>query len=181
MIHIETDRLILRDWLPNDIAPFIALNQDPEVMEFLLPVTEKRVEEMIEMFKNHITSYGYGLFACEVKDSSEFIGFVGLNIPSFTAHFTPCVEIGWRLARKAWYQGYATEAAKAVLESGFNRCHLDEIVAFCGRGNNRSRKVMEKIEMIHDLKGDFIHPKVPENHPLQWHVLYRLTKKIYNQ
>jgi RimJ/RimL family protein N-acetyltransferase len=179
MIYVETDRLILRDWLPDDTPLFIALNQDPEVMQFLLPASEKRVVEMIEGFKAHISHHGYGLFACEIKDSSKFIGFVGLNTPNFTAHFSPCIEIGWRLDRSAWNQGYATEAAKAILEVGFNRHHLEEIVAFTVRENYRSRKVMEKIGMIHDLEGDFIHPKVPENSPLQWHVLYRISKKEY--
>lgn len=179
MIRIETERLILREWKSTDLPLFAAINQDEHVMEFLLPVTELQSAEMVERFQAHLKIHGFGILACEVKSSSEFIGYVGLNIPNFNTHFSPCVEIAWRLAYHAWHKGYATEAAKAMLEHGFNQCGLQEIVAFTVPSNFRSLRVMEKIGLTRDYKGDFIHPKVPPKHPLQLHVLYRLTKSDY--
>ena len=175
MEQIETDRLILREWLPEDLAPFIALNKDPRVMECMPKLlTEAESTELANKIRTRFEKQGFGLFACVIKDTGEFIGYVGLNMPEFEAHFTPCVEIGWRLAYHAWGKGYASEAARAVLQVGFEKFVLDEIVAFTVPTNIRSRRVMEKIGMVHDLKGDFRHPKLPLDHPLSLHVLYRL-------
>ncbi len=175
MEQIETDRLILRDWLPEDLAPFIVLNKDPRVMECMPKLlTEAESIEFANKIRTRFEKQGFGMFACVIKDTGEFIGFVGLNVPEFEAHFTPCVEIGWRLAYHAWGKGYASEAARAVLQVGFEKFVLNEIVAFTVPANIRSRRVMEKIGMVHDLKGDFHHPKLPLDHPLSLHVLYRL-------
>lgn len=177
MNHIETERLILREWKPEDLPFFAAINQDPKVMECLLkPLTEAETAAMIERIQKHFKEHGFGLFACILKETSQCIGFVGLNIPEFTSHFTPCVEIGWRLSSQAWGKGYATEAARAVLQAGFEEFNLQEIVAFTVPANKRSQRVMEKIGMVRDLNGDFDHPKVPEGHPLKAHILYRITK-----
>lgn len=177
---IETERLILREWQPEDLAPFSAINQDPYVMEYLLkPLTEDETAVMIEKIKTHFIQYGFGLFACILKETSELIGFVGLNVPDFQTFFTPCVEIGWRLASRFWGKGYATEAARAVLKAGFKQYDLQEIVSFTVPANHRSRRVMEKIGLTRDVKGDFYHPKVPFGHPLMLHVLYRITKETF--
>lgn len=102
MVEIETNRLILREWLPEDLPFFAAINQDPMVMECLLkPLTEEETAAMIEKIQKHFKQHGFGLFACTLKQNTNCIGFVGLNIPEFTAHFTPCVEIGWRLSSQA--------------------------------------------------------------------------------
>ena len=106
----------------------------------------------------------------------DFIGYVGLNIPTFEAAFTPCVEIGWRLAAGHWGKGYATEAARAVLDYGFGSLGLKEIVSFTVPANVRSQAVMQRIGMTRDPAGDFNHPHIPQGHPLRRHVLYRLPQ-----
>jgi RimJ/RimL family protein N-acetyltransferase len=116
---------------------------------------------------------GFGLWAVEVSDTAPFVGFVGLAIPRFDAHFTPCIEIGWRIAAQYWNRSYATEGARAVLTFGFETLQLDEIVSFTTAGNMPSRRVMEKIGMKHDEADDFDHPLLAAGHPLQRHVLYR--------
>ena len=122
---------------------------------------------------------GLGLFAVEVKNGAPFIGFIGLAIPKFTAHFTPCVEIGWRLAFEHWGNGYATEGAKAALQYGFEVLKLPEIVSFTAELNKRSQAVMQKIGMTHNAADDFLHPhpSMPEGHPLKRHVLFRRVRE----
>ena len=178
MPQIETERLILREWKSEDLAPFTLMNEDPKVMEyFLSPLTEMETVAMVERIREHFTKHGFGLFACTLKETSEFMGFVGLSVPTFETSFTPCVEIGWRLSCSAWGKGYATEAALAVLKFGFEECKLQEILSWTAPANARSRNVMEKIGLTQE--GNFDHPKVPEGHPFKSHVLYRMTKKQY--
>ena len=123
-----------------------------------------------------IAANGFGFWAAERKEDGALLGFVGLNAPSWEAPFTPCIEIGWRLAHAHWGHGYATEAARAALAFGFDRLGLDEIVAFTLPANHRSRAVMARLGMRHDPDGDFDHPLVPEGHALRRHVLYRLPR-----
>src|SRR5262249_24364189 len=112
---IETQRLILRDWSENDLEDFPQLNRDPKVLEFLSrPLSKEESLEWIKSINQHIKKNGFGLWAATLK-TGEFIGYIGLNIPTFEANFTPCVEIGWRLAHKFWGKGYAAEGAEAVL------------------------------------------------------------------
>jgi RimJ/RimL family protein N-acetyltransferase len=125
----------------------------------------------------HFEEYGYGLWAVEVPGVTPFAGFVGLSIPQFEAHFTPCVEIGWRLAAEFWGRGIATEAARAALTFGFDRLGLNEIVSFTVPANVRSRRVMQRIGMRHDPAGDFDHPAIPAGHRLRRHVLYRIARR----
>ncbi|MBI2743595.1 MAG: GNAT family N-acetyltransferase [Chlamydiales bacterium] len=182
MKTIETQRLILREWKPEDLIPFAEINQDPKVMECLLkPLTLEESAAMMERMQNHFKEHGFGPFACVVKETDELIGFVGLYVPNFEAHFTPCVEIGWRLSSKAWGKGYATEAARAVLKAAFGEYGLREVVSFTVPKNLRSIAVMEKIGMKRDMKGDFLHPKIPAGHPLHQHILYRITRDEYNK
>jgi RimJ/RimL family protein N-acetyltransferase len=138
---------------------------------FPAPLTREQSDAMIDRHQALLEAGQPGLFAAEA--SSSFIGFVGLAVPKFGASFTPCVEIGWRLARSAWGHGYASEAALAVLEHGFNTLVLNEIVSFTSVGNLRSRAVMERIGM--QLVEEFDHPRLPEAHPLRRHVLYRIS------
>ncbi len=175
---LKTTRLILRPWKEEDFEPFAKLNADPRVMEYF-PETLFRAESdrLAEKLKKHIEEKGWGLWAVEVPGVSEFIGFIGLNETVFPAHFTPAVEVGWRLAFDYWGKGYATEGAKAALDFGFNTLGLDEIVSFTSALNIRSHKVMEKIGMAKDSRNDFNHPNVPVGSPLKPHVLYRLTTK----
>lgn len=171
---LRTPRLILRPWRDEDLVPFAAINADPAVMEFFPQTLDRRESEAAAgRIRDHFARQGFGLWAVEVPGAAEFIGFVGLSVPRFEAHFTPCVEVGWRLARSQWGRGYATEAARAALDFGFRDLALDEIVSFTVPANRRSRAVMERIGMTHSPADDFDHPALPEGHPLRRHVLYR--------
>lgn len=175
IIEFETERLRMRQWRESDLAPFFALACDPQVMEFLLPLaTRADSDAMVERIKTRIAENGWGLWAVEEKASGEFIGFTGLNVPAVALPFSPCVEIGWRFARRAWGKGFASEAARGALQVGFGQLGLEEIVAFTAAGNLRSAAVMERIGMKEDAAGVFDHPLVPEGHPLRRHRLYRL-------
>jgi ribosomal-protein-alanine N-acetyltransferase len=150
------------------------------VVEFLGgPLDRAASDALIERFRARWRSDGHGLWAVERRDDGSFIGFAGLAAPSFQAPFTPCVEVGWRLARAAWGHGFATEAAQAALRWGFETFGLDEIVSFTVPGNARSRAVMERLGMTRDPADDFDHPNRPPGDPLQRHVLYRLSYEAW--
>ncbi|KAA6461311.1 GNAT family N-acetyltransferase [Acidobacteria bacterium AB60] len=174
MPTLATERLDLRRWRPSDREPFLRLNADPRVMEFFpAPLTPAQTSEMIALIDAHFDRHGLGMWAAELRATGEFLGFIGLNIPTFSAHFTPCVEIGWRLAAEHWGKGLATEGARAALHYGLATLALPEIVAFTVPANRRSRRVMEKLAMTYNPADDFDHPRLPEGHPLRRHVLYR--------
>lgn len=174
---LETERLRLRAWHAGDLAPFAALNADPAVMEhFPSLLTRGESDAMVARIGEHFARHGFGLWAVEALSIAEHVGFVGLSVPRFESHFTPCVEIGWRLAREHWGLGYAPEAARAALAFGFDRIGLEEIVSFTIPANVRSRRVMEKIGMRHDPADDFDHPSIPAGHPQRRHVLYRIGR-----
>jgi len=166
----ETERLIFRQWQESDIAPFAEMNSDLEVMKYF-PKTLS-FEETLEMYDRcKGNKNGFGLYPLIEKISGKFIGFVGLNIPSY---MPDCVEIGWRLRKEFWGKGYATEAAKKWLEIGFGEYGLDEIISFTAKQNIKSQEVMKRIGMNRDEKRDFFHPKIPREHPLAFHVFYVL-------
>lgn len=175
-VSLRTERLILRGWRPADIEPFAALNADPGVMEhFPSTLTRAESEALVANIRAHFDQRGFGLWVVEVPGVVDFAGFVGLNVPPFEAPFTPCVEIGWRLARSAWGRGYATEGAAAALDFAFADLGLDEVVSFTVTANERSRRVMERLGMHRSPADDFDHPRLPAGHPLRRHVLYRVT------
>jgi len=176
--ELRAPRLRLRRWLPSDRTPFAALNADPQVMEHFSSSTLSREDSDIlaSRIEAHFHQHGFGLWAVEIPNVASFAGFVGLSVPDFEAHFTPCVEIGWRLAAQHWGKGYATEGARAVLAFAFQTLALGEIVSFTVPGNLRSRQVMERIGMVHDPADDFDHPKLPEGHRFRRHVLYRIAR-----
>jgi RimJ/RimL family protein N-acetyltransferase len=177
-----TPRLRLRRWQASDLAPFAAMNADPVVMEhFPAPLSRAESDQMVERITTHHQTHGFGLWAVEVKATGDFIGFIGLNVPTFEAHFTPTVEIGWRLARPFWGLGYATEGAKQALAVGFHRLGLPEIVSFTATINHRSIAVMQRLPMTHDPAENFDHPRVAAGHPLARHVLYRMPRTRYLQ
>jgi ribosomal-protein-alanine N-acetyltransferase len=134
-------------------------------------LTRSESDALVERIEAHFKRYGFGLWAVEVVDQAPFIGFVGLAVPSFEAHFTPCVEVGWRLAAEFWGRGYAIEAARACVAFAFDQAGLSELVSMTVPANVRSRRVMERLGMTHDAMDDFDHP-VLEDH--RRHVLYRL-------
>ena len=145
---------------------------------FPAPLSRHESDVLVTRIEAHFAEHGFGLWAVEIPHVVPFAGFIGLAIPRFTAHFTPCVEIGWRLAAAHWGQGYATEGARAVLRFGFETLGLNEIVSFTLPANHRSRRVMERIGMHHNLADDFDHPALPEGHPLRRHVLYRRARLV---
>lgn len=174
---LTTARLRLRQWREEDLAPFAALNADPQVMEFFPKVlTRAESDAVAGRIRDHFARHGFGLWAVEAPGAADFVGFVGLAVPSFEAHFTPCVEIGWRLAREHWGHGYATEAATAALAFGFGDRALEEIVAFTVPANIPSRRVMGRLGMRRLPSDDFEHPAIADGHPLRSHVLYRLRR-----
>lgn len=179
-VLIETERLRLRTWQDADLDPFARLNADPRVMEFF-PRALGRAESdaLIARERARIEAKGYGLFAAEVKDGGRFIGVIGLADVTFAAAFAPAVEIGWRLSRESWGSGYASEGARAVVDDAFSRIGLQSLVAFTAEWNRRSRRVMEKIGMVHDAGGDCLHPLLPPDHKLAPHVLYRIDRNIW--
>ncbi len=176
---IKTERLILRPWKESDFEPFALMNADPHVREFFPSLlTKNESNEMANQFKKLIETQGWGLWAAEVPGEAPFIGFVGIAQVPFEAHFTPAVEIGWRLAYEFWGKGYATEAAKVVMNFGFNQLKLEEIVSFTVVKNIRSRHVMEKLGMTHDPADNFDHPRISKDSPQLKHVLYRKTHSL---
>ncbi|MGE0594632.1 MAG: GNAT family N-acetyltransferase [Vicinamibacterales bacterium] len=173
---ISTARLRLRTWRPADREPFAALNADAQVMEYFpAPLSRRESDAFVERIEAKFQERGFGLWAVEAPGVAPFVGFIGLSVPSFDTPFTPCVEIGWRLARAYWNQGLATEGAAAVLRHAFGALHLSEVVSFTAAGNLRSRRVMEKLGMHRDAADDFEHPLLPAEHPLRRHVLYRIS------
>lgn len=177
---LVTERMILRRWKAEDTQPFSELNADARVMEFFpSTLTQTETEEMIKIIEERMDQNGFGFWAAELKETGQFIGFVGLNVPGYPLPFSPCVEIGWRLALPFWGKGFAPEAAIACLRYGFDKLGLKEIVSFTTVANDRSRRVMEKIGMKYDSKGDFDHPILLEGHPLRRHVLYRLKNEEF--
>jgi len=177
--QFSTERLILRRWLPGDHEPFAALNADPLVMEhFPRTLSREESDAMIGRIEGDFEQNGFGLWAVEVRQVAPFVGFVGLSVPRFKAHFTPCVEIGWRIAAGYWNRGYASEAARGALAFGFETLKLEKIVAFTVPGNLPSRRVMEKIGMAHNDSDDFDHPLLPAGHPLSRHMLYTIARPL---
>lgn len=179
-LEIVTPRLHLRQWRAADRAPFAALNADPRVMEHFPSTLDRAASDAIaERCEALIAERGWGFWAVERRDSGDFIGFVGLNVPTAALPFAPCVEIGWRLAHGAWGQGLASEAARAALTTGFETLGLVEIVSFTALSNRRSQAVMERLGMRRAAE-DFDHPVLPEEHPLRRHCLYRLDADAWH-
>lgn len=175
--QLRTERLVLRRWRHEDLEPFAALNADPRVMEhFPAPLDRAESDAMVERIEAHFEAHGWGLWAAEVVASGAFTGFIGLWPPGFEAHFTPAVEVGRPLAHEHWGQGCAPEGARAAITDGFERLGLEEIVSMTSVGNDRSRRVIEKLGMTHDPDDDFDHPRMPPGHRLERHVLYRLRR-----
>jgi len=174
---LTTERLRLRPWREEDLAPFAALNADPEVMRYFPGLLGREESDaMAARLSAGIEHDGWGLWALERRDSGDFIGFTGLAVPRFDFPFLPAVEVGWRLARSAWGSGYATEAARCALDHGFGPLGLEEVVSLTSVHNERSRAVMRRLGMVRDPRDDFEHPAYEPGDPLRAHVLYRLRR-----
>ena len=174
MVYIETERLLLRDWKEEDIAPFAEMNSDPEVMRFFLkPLNSEESFDFYNHINKEFVEYGYGLYAIEKKENSTFIGYTGFHNFNLNTDFTPGVEIGWRIRHGDWNKGYATEAAKACLNDAKYHLPFHTVWSFTSVLNKRSEKIMQKTGM--EKTGYFFRPAVPDHHPLKEHVLYKTT------
>lgn len=174
---IQTQRLILRQWCMDNLAPMAAINQDPKVMEFFPAIrtyidTENFIEGNIRLYEK----YGYCLYAAELKNTQEFIGFMGLNYIDWQSHFTPAIEIGWRLGSQFWGQGYVLEAATAVRDFAFNKLKLLELVSFTVPSNIRSIRLMQRLGFIYNKVDGFANPNLALRRPLRKPILYRLAR-----
>lgn len=170
VVVLKTERVVLRDWREEDLAPFAALNADPVVMaHFPSVLTRDQSDALAARIRGLLAEQGWGLWAAETE--GQFAGFVGLARPRFDAPFSPCVEIGWRLARHAQGRGLATEAAREVLRFALERLPGETVVSFIVPQNAASRRVMEKLGL--SFEHEFDHPLVAADSPLRRHVLYR--------
>ncbi len=178
MIYFESSRLVFRDWHEEDLDVFRKMNSDRQVMEYF-PHTLSHAETdlLYKKIRQEFEEYDYGLYAVEVKDANEFIGFIGFHWATIQLGFGPFIEIGWRLKKEAWGKGYATEGAKKCLSHGFNCLGFNEIYSFTAKVNTRSENVMKKIGMAKKL--EFNHPQVDLNSSLCKHVLYQITALQY--
>jgi RimJ/RimL family protein N-acetyltransferase len=179
--EMQSARLRLRQWTEADRIPFAAMHADPKVMEFMPGALDAiQCDALIQRNLEHFAQYGFGLWSLEVVGIRPFIGYAGLLRTSFVAPFTPSIEMAWMLARDAWGQGYAVEAANVICQRAFGDLGIEEVVSFTVSANTRSRRVMERLGMAHHEAEDFDHPRLPEDHPLRRHVLYRLTRTRWN-
>lgn len=171
-------RVRLRRWKPSDRAPFAHINADPDVMRhFPALLSSEESDALAERIDAHFDAHGFGPWALEIPGVADFAGFVGLLRVSFEAHFTPAVEIGWRLAPALWGRGYVTEAATCAVRYGFHALALPEIVSFTVPANTRSLAVMSRLGMHCDIREDFDHPRLPPGHALSRHRLYRIRRE----
>lgn len=178
---LHTERLILREWHDDDLLPFYDLNADQKVMAFFPKVLNReQSDEYAWEIQNRLNKSGWGLWAVEEKASGNFIGFVGLNQPEIEFPFSPCIEIGWRLAKEYWGKGYATEAGGKSLEYAFDILSVDEVVSFTAVTNKRSEAVMKRLGM-ENTNSNFNHPLVPNSSELCEHVLYKITRKQWQE
>jgi RimJ/RimL family protein N-acetyltransferase len=177
LLTLRAPRLLLRAWRDSDLAACAAMNADSEVMQhFPATLSPHANAQLVERNQEHIRQHGFGLWALEIPGELAFAGFVGLLRVGFTAHFTPAVEIGWRLVRPAWGHGFATEAAQSVLRHAFAGLQLKQVVSFTAPGNHRSQAVMRRLGMHTQARDNFEHPRLPVGHPLSVHVLYQLHR-----
>ena len=180
IMHLQTDRLILRPFEAGDLKPFSHINADPEVMRFFpAPQTSEETAQMLARWADKQTRYGYGFAAVETRHDKQLIGMAGLSRLEDGVPIAPCSEIGWRLTPSAWHKGYATEAARAWLAYGFDTLGLSEIFSFTPRLNLASQRVMQRIGMQHAQALDFEYPALPEGHALRPMVVYRLPSQTY--
>lgn len=178
-IELTTQRLSLRQWRESDRESYAALNADPAVMRFFAGTQSREASDhSIDVWRAELNERGWSNWAVEALESGVFVGFIGLSVPKRTLPFTPCVEVGYRLAKEHWGKGYATEGGKAALDVAFTRLALDEVVSFTALLNLPSRAVMERIGMT-NTNEDFDHPALPEGSALRRHCLYRIRREAW--
>ena len=177
IIELQTERLIMRQWRKEDWSEFAKLNSDPVVMEYYPNIlSTEESNAMAQKIEALLSKRGWGFWAVESISKKTFMGFVGLHEPTYELPVTPCIEIGWRLAKEYWGKGYATEAAKTSLDFAFKKLNLPEVYSFASVSNRKSWTVMERLKMV-NTKENFEHPDIPKNNPLREHVLYKITQR----
>jgi RimJ/RimL family protein N-acetyltransferase len=182
VLELRTARTRLRAWRSDDLPAWVAMNADAEVRRWFPSIlNEEQAGAEAARIRQSLAELGWGAWALEVPGVHRFAGFVGLIVPGWPAHFTPAVEIGWRLPRAAWGAGYASEAAQAVLAFAFQVLELQEVVSMTVPGNAASRRVMQRIGLQHRPQDDFDHPRVPPGHPFVRHVLYRMPREVFTE
>ena len=181
VVELETNRLKLRQWRESDFQPFAIMNADPDVMKYYPnPLSTSESDAMANKIKRLISERSWGFWAVETISKGEFIGFVGLHIPTYELPVAPCVEVGWRLDKKYWGRGYATEAANEALRFAFQNLELNKVYSFASVSNKKSWKVMERLGMV-NTGNNFEHPVIPEGHVLREHVLYSITRDQWKE
>ena len=177
---ITTERLVMRRWRESDRKPFAALNGDPDTMRFFPATLDRaRSDAFVDVIEARFERQGYGLWALEVAETGEFIGFTGLNPMPDDVPGAGGTEVAWRLARPAWHHGYATEAARAALRVAFGGAGLPEVWSMTAVLNEPSQAVMRRIGLTEVTRFD--HPRIPPGHPLRPHVTYHLTAPLAGQ
>ncbi|QNP50345.1 GNAT family N-acetyltransferase [Diaphorobacter aerolatus] len=181
---LRSDRVRLRQWTKADFEPFAAMNCDPQVMRYFPALLAREQSDAhASRIRALIAERGWGFWAVDWLQQPgakpQFVGFVGLHVPIADLPFSPCVEIGWRLARPFWGKGFASEAARLAMNVGFEILQLPQIVAFTARDNLRSRAVMMRLGMRCAAEDNFDHPAVPEGHALRAHCLYRIDRETW--
>jgi RimJ/RimL family protein N-acetyltransferase len=175
---LETPRLILRPWRDSDVEHWVAMCADARVMEFFPGIEDRsRAEAGASRVREALNRDGFGWWVLEIKGGAEFAGVIALQEIPFEAHFTPAIEVGWRLRYDQWGNGYATEGARAAIDYAFNKLGRGEVVAITAKINTRSQRVMQRLGMTHDPAEDFDHPRLEPDHRLYRHVLYRLRRR----
>ncbi len=178
LLELHTERLLLRTWQPADLPGFAALNADPQVMRHFPGVMSRaQSDAMARRMQAHFVTHGFGYWVLERRDQPRLLGVLGLQQVAFAAAFTPAVEIGWRIQRQHWRQGYALEAATAVLAFAFAQLQLEQVLAFTVPANLPSQALMQRLGMQRDPAEDFAHPLLPAGHPLRAHLLYRIGRE----
>jgi len=180
-MELETERLILRQWKSTDLDVFAEINSNPNAMEYFPYLfSREQSDDLASRLKEEISLKGWGMWAAELKDNQEFIGFVGIHTPESIFSFSPCVEIGWRLHPRYWGFGYATEAGKKSLEFAFNQIELNEVVAMTTVKNYRSVAVMKRLG-LKDTHSNFMHPKLPKESAVSEHFLFKITQENWKE
>lgn len=174
-IILQTQRLSLRTWDTKDLLDCIEMNEDAEVMRYFpAKYTKEQTIQFYDRVQKHFLENDFGLYVVEHTSSKVFMGYTGFMMANFDAPFTPCVEIGWRFKKEFWGNGFATEAAKACIEFGFNKLNFDKIYSFTATTNVKSENVMKRIGMV--KTGIFSHPKIDKDHILNKHLIYEIKK-----
>jgi RimJ/RimL family protein N-acetyltransferase len=177
-LELRTKRTLLRQWKDSDLPDWVAMNADADVRRYFpTRLSEEEALGEVGRMRAAIAQRGWGMWALEIPGQLQVAGTVGLHVTTIDAHFVPCVELGWRLKREAWGQGYATEAAQAAAEFAFRDLGLDEIVAFTTVTNAPSQRVMQRLGMHRDPSDDFDHPRIEAGHPMRPHLLFRLARE----